>query len=175
MFISCISTIPALLEQWQTGTSTPAAFTASQKFLNRSYCCLAPVLSASSALAKCVNMPSIFTPGSAAIFFTISTDAVSGLSPIRLIPVSTAIWTWAVFFSFSAASDIPSALSSSKTGMQSSCRMHSSYLGAATGPRIRISFVIPCFRSCTPSSTVATAYPHTKRSIVFATGTAPCP
>ncbi len=65
-------------------------------------------LSSSSAVAKCVKIPSISMLGSMEMRFTKLT-VWAGVTPIRPMPVSTFTWHFAFFPSFTAALDNASA------------------------------------------------------------------
>ena len=148
------------------GMEIPLSLRSARKPENRSSCCLVNSFSRSSALAKWVKAPSIWIPGRAAIRSTVSAACSPGSSPMRPIPVSTAIWILAVLSSRQAVFESSFASSYRKMVGRISSLTSSSYRSLAAGPSTRMPFPIPCFLSCRASSAVATPYPDTNRSMV---------
>ena len=111
-----ISTIPALLAQCRMGILIPSSFSILlQKERKEESCASAWLLSASSALAKWVKIPSISSPGVSMHFLTKERPVSSGRIPIRFIPVSTLMWILKGRPLTAAACDSCGSISSLKT------------------------------------------------------------
>ena len=146
----------AVLAQCHKPRFKPYFLHSSLKYLNLSSASLAPDLSVSSAVAKCVNTPVISILRSPLIFLIVSAPDSSGLKPMRDIPVSTAICILAVLPKSPAHLSSALALSRSNTVSVMSSVIAVSKSSASAAPSKSIGLRIPFFLSSAPSSMQAT-------------------
>ena len=146
---------------WRRPGSMPAARSASSA---RRYTAYSRAQSAASEVSeKCENVPVTRSDGA---FFSSSSKppSSSGAKPIRCSPVSILIWM---------AAGLPAASAAACSSEAKPARPHANVKFASTAAEschgsallmTRISFVIPAFRSASPSDTCATAKPATASS-----------
>ena len=169
------SIIAALFSQCITGNFIPRAPRVSIMLRKSPTCLSLALLSCSSAVARCVNIPSMCMLGSLLIFSISSAAVPSGSKPILLMPVSIFICSSAVCPIAEAIRDTSSAKLLSYTVIRISFLTASAILPHGIKPSVYIGFLTPLLRSCSASSAVAAAYASAMPLSASATCAAPCP
>ena len=167
--------VAGLFAAWTMPASTRLSRRSSSAVDRRSICRSKSQSPGTSAVAKCVNTPSIETPGSARISMARLTTS-SESNPIRFIPVSIFRWTTAVLPAASAAFDRLRAVPVRKTVAVKSPATMASDASTGASARTWMGHITPSARRASPSVTVATPIRSAPPAIAArAAWIAPCP